>query len=112
MSLRDVKVGDEVVVAHHYRPHRVERAPVTAVGRKYITADGQRFAKEDGTLDGDSNIVTVHSLAEWAHKEACDAFRAAFLRIGNVRSFAHLSVDEVRDLTTTLRAVAEKMEKP
>ena len=111
MSLRDVKVGDEIMVAEHYRPHRVYRSPVTAVGRKYITADGKRFAKYNGSLDGESTLVEAHSLTEWARREIDDAFRAAFLRIANVRSFAHISDDEMRGLTATLNAAAEKMEK-
>ena len=132
MSLRDVKVGDEVVVEERFRPHRVERVEVSAVGRKYITAGEHWYNRTDGARQGrkyitagehwynrtdgarqdmPSGLVVAHTVAQWERREAEAALTGARRRLCNSNDFSALTDDEVRDLTATLTAAAEKMEK-
>lgn len=115
MSLRDVKVGDVVTVVAPYSQHdRVTRHPVAAVGRKYFTAGGLDFAKEDGAYrDKDrQGHYFAYSPDMWVRREAGLALRATLQRCGDAcHQLANLTDDEVRDLTAALRAAAEKMEK-
>ena len=112
MSLRDVKVGDVVVVEERFRPHRVERVEVSAVGRKYLTAGEHWYNRTDGARqDMPSGLVVAHTVAQWKRREAEAALTGARRRLCNSNDFDHLTDDEVRDLTATLNAAAEKMEK-
>ena len=111
MTLANVKVGDDVVIVDVNRP-RPKRVPVTAVGRKCLTADGEDFSRETGgwrnrQYPGHRRAYTVE---QWAHEEASDALWAAIRRLGQCRKFGALTTDEIRDVTATLEGVAKKLE--
>jgi hypothetical protein len=56
MSLRDLKVGDLVVLTSRYTKERHVQVPITKVGRKYITVHGHQFERDTGRdPDGYSN---------------------------------------------------------
>lgn len=117
MSLRDVKVGDEVVVkkSGEWRRGPGSRYPVTAIGRKYFTAGNQQFSIETGQAKGPvyGSAVYAYTEARLARIDMESGLRKAAAAAENASRMplAHLSDDELRDLTATLNAAAEKMEK-
>ena len=110
VSLVNVKVGDEIVILDVNRPPK--RVPVTAVGRKFLTAGGQDFSRETGGWRNRqySSNRRAYTIEQWAHEEASDALWAAIRRLGQCRKFGALTTDEIRDVTATLEGVAKKLE--
>lgn len=112
MSLRDVKVGDEVMILHAFPPgmHKV-----TAVGRKWVTANDSQYSIETGQQKGPvyGHSVYAYTIAQWARRGLDSALRSAASRVEN-RSrqlFGHLTDAEVTEMTATLQGIAEKLEK-
>jgi hypothetical protein len=110
VTLADVKVGDKVVIVDVNRPPK--RVPVTAVGRKYLTAGKQDFSRETGGWRDRqyAHHRRAYTIEQWAHEEASEALWAAIRRLGQCRKFGALTTDEIRDMTATLEGVAKKLE--
>lgn len=110
MSLKDVKVGDEVVISD--QNFGTGRSLATAIGRKYITVGRWgRFSIETGAHKGNGGgnrrALTV---AQWTRETAEDALQSELRQLVQRQQFEALSDDEIAALTEMARTLAKKLE--
>lgn len=114
MSLRGMKVGDEIVIGQRHR-RAAGRYPVTAVGRKYLTADGERFEIETGQRKGPiyGSGVHAYTILQWERRETELSLLTTANKIGDMcrRVTARLSDEDVKFFDATLRDIAARLEK-
>lgn len=113
VGLAGVKKGDVVVVTSPYaRGDKVARCPVTAIGRKYLTAGGREFFIEDGTWKGKGYSYHHHAytIAQWEHREAVAALRGAIdrLRATDVQART-VTPEQACELTAQISAIADRL---
>lgn len=101
-------VGDQVVLTDvNWKGPR--RVCVDAVGRKYATIGRRKFDLSDGVVADAYRHTRAFTLAQWTRRELEASLDAAIRKVGEVRSFAHLTDDGIREATRMLEEVAARL---
>lgn len=115
MSLKNVKVGDELVVTYvNARDGEPKTYPVTKVGRKYVTAGGYEFEIDSGRWNNKdyASHRYAYTEADWARVKLESRFYAAIRDLANAAcrraAIRSMSDNEVRAQAEAFEALAQR----
>lgn len=115
MNLRDLKVGDEVVmIVRDRHPERTTRAKVESVGRQLISVDGYKFRLDTGHWNNKdySFRMQVLTLQEWSRLESEERLRNRIQKLESAigsRSATRLSDDDITKAVAFIEHLVAKM---